>query len=433
LEFKSQVGSFGADICAFANTNGGVIIFGVKDDGQLVGVQGHEEDISSVAEECEPPLRPDVKQFQVNGKNVLVATIKQSMNLHSLSGKVYRRVGSTNRPLSGSEILKEGQKLNKINFGKQACKEATLEDISKEKLEWFLRKANSERNRGIDSNLPVNEALNKLDLLKGDQLTNAAVLIFGKRPQKFFLQAEIRCARFKGRKIANEFIDMKVFQGTLSEQIDRAGHFVMQHIEKSAKTIPGQVAREEKWEYPLEAVREAITNAVAHRDYFTTGNVQVRIFDDRLEVWNSGSLPEGMTIEDLKGKHKSRPQNPSLARLLFLIGYIEQWGSGTNKMIELCDQSGLPEPKFEEEAGNFVVTFQKSKLTEGRLEQSDLNDRQKKAIKYLQEHKKITSGSYQELNNTSARTARRDLSNLVEKELLERRGKGQSIHYILKE
>jgi len=125
--------------------------------------------------------------------------------------------------------------------------------------------------------------------------------------------------------------------------VDKAEQFVMQHIEKSAKIIPGQIEREEKWQYPLEAVREAITNAVAHRNYFSNGHVQVKIFDDRLEVWNSGSLPEEITIEDLKGKHRSRPQNPLIARLFFYLGYIEKWGSGTNKMVELCKEAELPE------------------------------------------------------------------------------------------
>ncbi|MDI6791668.1 MAG: ATP-binding protein, partial [bacterium] len=160
---------------------------------------------------------------------------------------------------------------------------------------------------------------------------------------------------------------------------------------KEAWVEPGRIERQEKWEYPPDAIREAITNAVCHRDYFSNGNVQIRIFDDRIEIWNPGTLPEGLTIEDLKGKHESKPRNKLIARLFFLIKYIEEWGTGTNEMIELCLNYDLPEPKLEEIAGSFVVTFRKSKLTEESLESMELNERQRKIVEYLKKKKKITN------------------------------------------
>ena len=140
-----------------------------------------------------------------------------------------------------------------------------------------------------------------------------------------------------------------------------------------------------------------------------------------------------MTVEDLKGEHKSNPQNPSLARLFYNIGFIERWGTGTNKMIELCEQNELPPPEFQEKANSFVVTFRKSKLTEERLEQLDLNERQKKAVEYLKEHDKITNSDYRDLNEVPRKTAKRDFTELVEKEILEQKGTGRNAHYTFPE
>lgn len=246
-----------------------------------------------------------------------------------------------------------------------------------------------------------------------------------------FLQSEVRCARFKGEEASSDFIDMKVLRSPIYEQVDKAEQFVMEHINRSARIKPGQVERQEKWEYPLNAVREAITNAVVHRDYFSTSNTQVRIFDDRLEVWNPGTLPEGITIEDLKGKHESKPQNPLLAHLFFLIKYIEQWGTGTNRIVKLCEEYELPEPEFEDTGSSFIVTLRKSRVSEEWVEALDLNERQREAVDYVREEGKITNREYRDLTEVSRKTAKKDLADLVEKEVLRKKGKGRGTHYIL--
>lgn len=348
-----------------------------------------------------------------------------------MSGRVYKRVGSTNRQLSTAEILDLGQKLKKIKFGSQICEEATLGDIDDERFRWFLSKTKAERNLDIDPDVPTLEGLEKLNLFSDGELTNAAVLMFGKEPQIFHLQSEVRCARFKGEDTSSDFIDMKVLRSPIYEQVDKAEQFVMEHIKRSARIKPGQVERQEKWEYPLDAVREAITNAVVHRDYFSTSNTQVRIFDDRLEVWNPGTLPEGITIEDLKGKHESKPQNPLLAHLFFLIKYIEQWGTGTNRIVRLCEEYELPEPEFEDTGSSFIVTLRKSRVSEEWVEALDLNERQREAVDYVREEGKITNREYRDLTEVSRKTAKKDLADLVEKEVFRKKGKGRGTHYIL--
>jgi len=159
--------------------------------------------------------------------------------------------------------------------------------------------------------------------------------------------------------------------------------------------------------------------------------VQIGIFDDRIEIWNPGNLSNGLTVQKLKGKHESMLRSPLLAKNFFLIKYIEQWGTGTNRMINWCLNYGLPEPVFEERGGSFVVTIKKYKITEGVL--SSLNKRQKKAVEYLLKNKKITNKEYRELNpNISDRTALNDFNDLVKREIITGVGARKYRYYILR-
>lgn len=314
-------------------------------------------------------------------------------------------------------------------FDNQVCLWATLKDIDIGKVRGFLKKAKVARNLDINVNVYVKEAFKKLDLLVNSQLTNTAVLFFAKNPQKFFIQSEVRCARFKGVDVTDSFIDMKVLGGSIDEQIDQAEKFVLNNIKKSAWIVPGKIPREEIWEYPPEAIREAITNAVTHRDYQSTANVQIRIFDNRIEIWNPGGLPEGLSVKKIKGKHESKPRNPLIAKMSFMIKYIEQWGTGINKMIQQCKKERFPEPQFEDTKSSFIVTFRKSKISLDTLQKLGLNQRQQEVLGYLRKQKTIASSKYSKLFTITDRTARNDLKELVKKNLLIRRGKGKRDTY----
>ncbi|PIV70318.1 MAG: hypothetical protein COS08_00875, partial [Euryarchaeota archaeon CG01_land_8_20_14_3_00_38_12] len=275
-------------------------LVGVDNKGAIAGVSKKvEEQIANIIDSCDPPVRAAIETGIVDEKNILVVKVKKSRQVHSWKGKIYVRVGSTNRPLSMQEILELGQKLGKIRFDDQICENATIDDIDDKKLRWFLRMAKSERNVDADPETPITEVLERLKLIKDGKLTNASILLFGKNPQKFFLQARIRCARFKGTT-AVDFIDMKLIDGNIIDQVDKAENFVLSHIKKAAKIV--MFKREEVWEYPPDALREAIVNAVCHRDYFISGNIKIAIFDDRIEISNPGQLPEPLTPSMLKKK-----------------------------------------------------------------------------------------------------------------------------------
>jgi len=200
--------------------------------------------------------------------------------------------------------------------------------------------------------------------MKAGKLTNAAILLFGKDTQDFFLQAELKAIRFKGIDETRPMLDFKTIGGDAITLLEKAESFIYDHIPMRAWIESGKLQRQEKWLYPPDAIREALANALAHRDYASPGKVQVRIFDDRLEIWNPGLLPPPLTLYKLKGKHDSFPRNPLIAKAFFWIRYAEDVGSGTSKIIQWCREWGLPEPAYEEAGASFVTVFYNPKPEE---------------------------------------------------------------------
>jgi len=423
-------------ICAFLNHEGGKVYFGITSSKKIIGQELSDNTLKTISQKIrqriKPEVTPEVKVLEIEGKKVIEVKVKGGNNKpYYLDGVAYKRVGSENIVIPPEELERIILEKRKRYWDSEICERASLENIDKEKVKWFLRKAKNERNFDVEPETPVEEVLGRLELIKNGKLTNAAILLFGKDPQRLFLQAETRCARFKGTKPVKPFVDMKVFSSSIIDQTDKALSFVLEHIPMAAWLVPGQVEREERYEYPPDAIREAIINAICHRDYEMQSNVQIRIFDDRIEVWGCGSLPEPLTPEDLKKKHKSILRNPLIGKCFFLIKFIEEWGTGTNDMIKACLNWGLPEPEFELVAGDLIVTFWKSRLTEELMNKLGLNERQKSAINYLKEHNKITTKEYCKIFNIVKDTANRDLNSLLDKDLIKREGSGPKTYYII--
>ncbi len=437
VEFKESLRSLneiGECVSAFSNSNNAVILIGVLDNGKLVGASVGKNTLEELAgfikRNTDSMVFPRISVEVVQGKKVVLIDVGECGEKPVLfKGRGFKRVGKTNQRLSSAETRKLARESSgMVYWDEQICREAGLKEIDGEKVKWFLGKARKRRNLEIEFD-SIEEALKKLNLIKDNKLTNACVLLFAKNPQQFFIQNEVKCARFKGTT-TKEFIDMNEFSSSVYGQVDNAEKFVLKNIKKSAWIEPGKIERQEKWEFPAGAIREAITNAVVHRDYQSSSKVQVRIFDDRIEVWNPGTLPEGWSVETLKQKHESKPFNPLLARMFFLIKYIEEWGRGTTDMIRDCLDYGLPEPEFKDSGTSIIVTFRKAKLTEEMMEKLGLNTRQRGVLRYLEENN-ITRPEYEREYNVSKRTANRELSKLVELGLIKKKGKGPSVHYTL--
>jgi len=358
----------------------------------------------------------------VDEKPLLVIRVDMTAGIVPCNGRYLRRVGSTNRDFAPDELARHflnrsGQSWDSLltPYG--------IERVQPEALVTFARLA-QKRLPHIDPHQPK-LLLENLGLLKEERLTNAGLLLFGARPQERFVQAQLRIGVFRS---PTQVVDTHEFQGTLWDQLDGAMERfrrilqVRFEIKVTELTLEG-LARTDVWEYPLEALREAVINALIHRDYTVTTDIQIRIYDDELSIWNPGGLPPQLTVEQLREpQHLSVLRNPFLAQAFYYAGYIERWGTGTARIITLCRKQGLPEPEFDADAFQFRVRFLKDPYTPERLRKMALNERQIKAVLYVKEHGSISNRAYQQLTGISKRTASDELSDLVEKGVLSKVG-----------
>ncbi len=245
--------------------------------------------------------------------------------------------------------LEEKEYLRTLPFDASICRNASLSDIDNEKIISFIEMAKTKRGFSLPVSTNPEKVLTHLHLLNNGSLTNAAVLLFGYQPQNHLVTAEIKCVQFHGNIIQKPIPAYQVYKGDIFQQVNQAVDFVLSRINVSVGTRETSIDAPVDYELPRFAVTEAIVNAVAHRDYTSTGGVQVMLFRDRLEIWNPGQLPQNLSLSKLKKPHGSFPANPLIAEPLFLAGYIEKIGTGILDMISSCHTLGLKEPEFRQE------------------------------------------------------------------------------------
>lgn len=323
-------------------------------------------------------------------------------------------------------------------FDRQPLPHAACADLSEERVQWFLRQR--EQKRGVPapaSRFP--EALVELGAAlehEGKLLpTCGGMLFFGINPQTWLPHSQIRVARFQGTTTTH-FVDRADLRGALPEMIEAAEQFIRRNTRTAAKVVGFR--RREVAEYPFEAIREAICNAVCHRDYQLAGaEIRIMIFADRLEINSPGGLPPGVNLANLERAHVLR--NPLLANFLYDSFYIEKWGTGIARMKSLMREHGLAEPKFEDLGDFFAVTFYgpgerilelvpEEGVTD--LKALGLNERQVSALgKMINDGHEFTNMSYRELFNVSKNTATRDLQALLETGWVKTSGVGKGTRY----
>ena len=256
--------------------------------------------------------------------------------------------------------LEEKEIIRKLPFDASAHPGATLDDLDSERIRKFVRKAKARRGLKISEDDSIEQILSHVNLLTDDgRVTNAALLLFAANPQRYFRPSEVKCAQFFGTKVEKPIKNYQVYEGTLFEMIQSAIAFVMSRIDAYVGQRDSGVESPIQYEIPESAVTEAIVNAVAHRDYTSNASVQVMLFRDRLEVWNPGRLPYGLTTSRLAQLHYSDPTNPTIAHPLFLTGDIEHLGTGTTDLITACVEAGLPTPEFHQEEDFRVIIWRK--------------------------------------------------------------------------
>jgi len=430
VEFKKEPNeTFYKTISAFANTKGGAIILGVGDNKEIVGIEPSNNFLENLTNRIVNKLSiyPDISTIEIDGKRVLIINIAHSAYPVLYEGRYYERVGNTTREMSSKKLQAFMQSKNSWdsipgNF--------SFEEIDKETVRQFVQLAvKSKRLADISAKDPLNLILEKLGLLVDRKLTNGSILLFGKNPQKYFINLCVRIGRFKNE---TTIIDDKWVKGNLFRQFEETINIIRQHI--SVRYEIKDFQREDIWDYPIPAIREAVLNALVHRNYFNIANFTlIKVYDDHIWFHNPGGLPEGITIEQLKKPHSSIFRNPQIAKIFYLAGFIEQYGSGTVRIVQWMKEAGLPEPEYKEEMDGFSVYFYKDIYTEENLSKMGLNERQIKAVMYVKEKGKITNREYQELSQDISRiTATRDLKELLEKGIFKIVGKGKrDLHYIL--
>ena len=348
LEFKENMGSnLGKEMCAFANTNGGKIILGVRDDGRVLGIKitnSLKSQIQDYARNIDPAFSVETEDVE----NILIIRVPEGKKKpYSVNGQFFIRIGANSQQLNREEIRDFFQKENMILFDNQPNVNFDLDkDFDEYKFKNFLELAK------ITDNLNNKEILRNLFLLEGEDLKNAGVLFFCHRIIKFFLGATISCVLYRGTNRTN-ILDKKEFDADLLSNYNNALIYTISKL-NTAYIIKKE--RTERLELPEEALREAVVNAVVHRDYFSTGHVQIDIFLDRIEISNPGGLVKGLTKKDF-GK-VSLPRNPLIMDLMLRVNKVEKIGSGIKRIKDAMSEYGL-NVRFES-TGFFRVIFKRS-------------------------------------------------------------------------
>ena len=410
-------------ICGFANAQGGKIYIGKDDEGNIVGVENYKDLIVEIPNKIKNNLgiTAEVNLLQElqedNAYYIEIIVLPYSVPI-SLRGRYYFRSGSVKQELTGSSLNEFLLKRSGRTWDDVIEPRATFADIDEKVFKMYLVMSKEKGRLPDVEGFTTEEIFDKLRLTENGQLKRAAIILFGKDPSRFYPNTFVKIGRF-----AKDDADLRfqeVEEGNiimlLRNVLGQLNHkFLIRQIEFEG------MYRIEKGEYPVPALREMLLNALIHRNYMGSF-IQMRVYDDKINIWSDGMLPEGINLEALKRSHSSKPRNPLIADVCFKGGLIDAWGRGTIRIIETCRHAELPEPELIERDGGFLVTLFKDRYTEEQLAKLGLTQRQIKAVIYVKEKGKITNKEYQEINDISDRTASRELSELVRVCILEQTG-----------
>jgi ATP-dependent DNA helicase RecG len=415
-------------VCGFANAQGGQIYIGKDDTGKVVNVEDYKQLMDTIPNKIKNNMgiAAEVNLLQESGKHLIEIVVPPYSVPISLRGRYYYRSGSVKQELTGAALNEFLLKRSGQTWDEAIEPRATFADIDEAAFYSFLE-TSKEKGRLPDvKGLTIEEIFDKLRLTEAGQLKRAAIILFGKDPGRFYISAFVKIGRFVSDAADLRF--QEVAEGNIITLLQNVllqlnNKFLVRPI-----TFEGMY-RIEKDEYPVPALREMLLNALVHRNYMGA-HTQIRVYDDKINIWNEGTLPDGLSPELLRRPHPSKPRNQLIADVCFKGGLIDAWGRGTIKIIDACKQAGLPQPELIEANGGFLVTLFKDNLSEELLVRMGLNPRQIKAVQYVKVEGKITNKEYIEINSVARPTATRDLAELVEKyRILANIGKGAGSYY----
>ena len=402
----------------------GKLYFGIHDSGRVLGQMVTDNSLrevsKAVSDHIEPKVYPEDKREVIDGKDCISVVFKGNNIPYFAFGRAYMRVADEDRQLSAKEL--EGiMNKNKILWEDDVSIKS-VEEVSIKTLKSYIAHANEAKRINFNfSNR--NTVLNKLELTKENKLLNAGVVLFCDKNQ-----VEVQVAIFAGTDKLT-FLDIRQFQGNIFSLIEQSENYLKEHMKWRVKF--GKIEREEIPEVPIDALREILINSLCHRDYANPQPNYIAFYQDRIEISNPVSFPQNFEPEDfIQGTEKSILRNPLIAHTLFLSKDIEKWGSGLKRVYDLC-QAAHVKVEFRRDKQGFTVVFYRPKPTI-KVEETSLNERQKKAVDYITEKGKITNQEYKEINNLdSDKTAFRDLVKLVSTGIIESHGEKKWRYYTL--
>lgn len=409
-------------ICGFANAQGGKMFIGIDDNGVVIGVKDYKKLMDDIPNKINNHLGlvVDVNLRKEADKFYIEISVPVSSVPLTYHGVYYYRSGSTKQELKGISLQNLLLKRIGKNWEDMPVEGTSVQDLDNYTIKSFIEKAAKNGRISSDATIEKQEILLKNLRLVADNglLTNAALLLFGKNPGQVTITSSFKIGRFG--KSSDDLLFQDIVETNIFEMPDKVIEILNNKYLIRPISYNG-LERKESLEYPESSLREAILNAIIHKDYSST-YIFLRVYDDRLHIWNPGTLPDELSIEELRKEHSSYPRNRNIANVFFKAGYIEAWGRGTNKLINSCIEAGLPEPDIKEEQGGISITFFKDIFTEEYIKNLKLDKRFIKALLYIKEHGSISNAQYQDLTEVSKRTATRDLQDLVEQGFIYKSG-----------
>ncbi len=408
----------------------GALYFGVDNSGKVIGQQVAEQTVREVSQALavgiEPKVYPRISKVVLDGKSCVRVEFRGQEVPYYAYGRPYMRVGDENRQLSAKELenLILHKNRDKLRWDHEICQKAGIGDISSSKLKSFLRGAGLP----YDS---VEAGLEKLGLLRDLKLLNAAVLLFGKKPQRFFPNARLRCAVFATETTITP-VDMQDFTGDVFYLIRKAEDYILKNIHVGMR-LEG-LYRVDVPEIDKEAFREAVINAFCHRDYYEYDSVNVAVFKDRLEVRNPGLLYGGLTIAQIRREKVSSRRNELIAEMFHRIHFIEKWGRGISLIL-----SREPKTIFKEVGGQFIMVFKRKhydaeaggrgveKGVEKGIER--LSDKEVLILSLIRSNPGISKGQIQAEGRLKRKAVDYNIAKLREKGVLKRIGPDKGGHW----
>ena len=417
-------------ICGFANAQGGRIYIGKNDRGQVVGIANSRKLLEDLPNQVRDlmGILVDVNRHAEAGLDYVEIVVEPYPYPISYRGQYHYRSGSTKQELKGAALdkfllQKQGKRWDGV-----PVPGVTAADLDTAAVELFRQRA--ARSGRVDADVlrdPTEALLDNLNLTDGPYLKRAAVLLFHPTPEKFVTGAYVKLGYFASD---DDLRYQDEVHGPLLLQVDRTLALLQTKYLKGNIRYEG-AGRVEEQAFPEAALREALLNALAHKDYSGHTPVQISVYENRLLFWNEGHLPEHWTVENLQRKHPSKPFNPDLANTLFRAGYIESWGRGTLKMMAECRVHHLPAPRYSFEAAGCAVEF--FYYTAAYLAAQGLRPELASLVLHVQHHATINNTTVQQLAGVSKPTATRYLSELEKAGYLQKTGTtGVGTEYTLK-